>query len=266
MQTPSKGSDKDTSIFIIVNYFLYSAIVSSMTLPEVCPLDETQTCKGRECHLFCLEWRTREPNCLIGYGTTSKIKSGKVDRNRDTYAEDTFRKLGRQPLSKRRKNVSEKGDWIPRRLAEEPAKRPAERKEASLTQSQEFQEIITKIPEGSKKTHDERLRERYNASEIEKTSGLESSRLREEPAEQNPIICARTQPRIQEKPRIPEKVISRDKHTTIFTPFDTDKKDNSYLPRREEAKKPPENREKRKKLDKVIEIDLPDTYEEDFWS
>lgn len=99
-----------------------------------------------------------------------------------------------------------------------------------------------------------------------KTSRLESSRLREEPAEQNPIICARTQPRIQEKPRIPEKVISRDKHTTIFTPFDTDKKDNSYLPRREEAKKPPENREKRKKLDKVIEIDLPDTYEEDFWS
>ena len=81
LQTPSKGSDKDTSIFIIVNYFLYSAIVSSMTLPEVCPLDETQTCKGRECHLFCLEWRTREPNCLIGYGTTSKIKSGKVDRN-----------------------------------------------------------------------------------------------------------------------------------------------------------------------------------------
>ena len=236
-----------------------------MTLPEVCPLDENQTCKGRECHLFCLEWRTREPTCLIGYSTTSKIKSGKVDRNRDTYAEDTFRKLGRHPLSKR-KNASEKGDWTPTRLIERPTKRPAERKEASFTQSQEFQEAITKTPERSKKIHDKRLRERYNASEIEKASIRLESRLREEPAEQNPIICAKTQPRIQEKPRIPDKVISRDKHTTIFATFDTDKKNNSYLLRGEKAKQPPENREKRKKLDEVMEIDLPDTYDEDFWS
>lgn len=234
-----------------------------MTLPEVCPLDESQTCKGRECHLFCLEWRTREPTCLIGYSTTSKIKSGKADRNRDTYAEDTFRKLGRQPLSKR-KNVSEKGDWTPTRLTERPTKRPVERKEASFTQNRNFQEEAIKIPDlQPEKNHDERLR----ASEAEKASIRLESRLRKEPSEKSPVICAKTQPRIQEKPKTPEKVISRDRHTTIFAAFDADKKDNSRLSGREEkAKQSPENRDKRKKLDEVMEIDLPDTYNEEFWS
>lgn len=238
-----------------------------MTLPEVCPLDESQICKGRECHLFCLEWRTKEPTCLIGYSTTSKIKSGKADRNRDTYAEETFRKLGRQPPSKR-KNVSEKGDWTPTRLTERPQVRPVERKEESFTPSRDFQEVAVRIPDPKpERNHDERLRERYAASDAEKALIRLESRLRSEPAEQNPVICAKTQPKIQEKPRTPEKVISRNKHTTIFVPFDAGKKDNSYLSGKEEkAKESPKNREKRKKLDQVMEIDLPDTYEEEFWS
>jgi hypothetical protein len=238
-----------------------------MTLPEVCPLDESQTCKGRECHLFCLEWRTREPTCLIGYSTTSKIKSGKAERNRDTYAEETFRKLGRQPLSKR-KDVSEKGDWTPRRLAERPPERPVERKEESYTQSRCFQEAAIKKPDPKPEgNHDERLRERYAANDSEKISIRLESRLRKESAEQNPVICAKIQPKIQEKPRAPEKVISRDKHTTIVAAFDADKKDNFYLSGREEkTKKIHEDREKHKKLDKVMDIDLPDTYDEEFWS
>jgi len=250
-----------------------------MTLPEVCPLDESQTCKGRECHLFCLEWRTREPTCLIGYSTTSKIKSGKADRNRDTYAEETFRKLGRQPLPKRN-NVSEKGDWIPSRLAERPPGRHIEKKEENFTQSQPSQEAAIRNPDlkpareavrnpdpKPERNHDERLRERYAASEAEKASVRLEPGFRKESAEQTPVICAKTQPKIQEKPRTPEKVVSRDKHTTIFAAFDADKKDNSYLSGREEkAKKPPENREKRKKLDEAMEIDLPDIYDEEFWS
>lgn len=238
-----------------------------MTLPEVCPLDESQTCKGRECHLFCLEWRTREPTCLIGYSTTSKIKSGKAERNRDTYAEETFRKLGRQPLSKR-KDVSETGDWTPRRLAERPPERPVERKEESFTQSWHFHEAPVQKPDPKPEgNHEERLRERYAASGAEKTSIHLESRLRTESSEQNPVICAKIQPKIQEKPRAQEKVISRDKHTTIFAPFDADKKDNSDLSERDKkVKNPPEDREKRKKLDKVMDIDLPDTYDEEFWS
>ncbi len=237
-----------------------------MTLPEACPLDESQTCKGRECHLFCLEWRTREPTCLIGYSTTSKVKSGKADRNRDTYAEETFRKLGRQPLSKR-KEVSEKGDWIPSRLTKRPPERLVERKEESFTQSRNSQETSVKISEMKpEENHDERLRERYAASDAEKASIRLESRLKTESAEQNPVIYAKTQPKIPEKPKGPEKVISRDRHTTIFAPY-TDKKDNSNRPGREEkAENSPENREKRKKLDKEMEIDLPETYDEDFWS
>ena len=285
-----------------------------MTLPEVCPLDESQTCKERECHLFCLEWRTREPTCLIGYSTTSKIKSGKADRKRDTYAEETFRKLGRQPLSKRKnvsekgdwipkrlterppvrsperpvekkersftqKNVSEKGDWIPKRLTEGPKirspERPIERKERSFTQSRDFQEATVIIPgsqperdhdERLRESHDERLRERYVASDAEKASIRLEPRLKKEAIEQNSVIYAKIQPKIQEKPRTPERVISRDRHTTIFTAFDADKKDNSCLSGREEKTKgASQNREKRKKLEDVMEIDLPDTYDE-FWS
>ncbi|WP_292388514.1 hypothetical protein [Methanosarcina sp. UBA5] len=238
-----------------------------MTLPEVCPLDESQTCKGRECHLFCLEWRTKEPTCLIGYSITSKVKSGKADRNRDTYAEDTFRKLGKQPLSKR-KDISEKGDWIPSRLSKRPQEVPVERKEKSFTQNRYFQETAVKKPDPkSEGNHDERLRERYAPGDAEKASIRLESRLKTVSAEQNPVIYAKTQPKVQEKPKAPEKVISRDKHTTIFAPFDTDKKDNSCLSGRDEkAKQSPNNREKRKKPDKAMEIDLPETYDEDFWS
>ena len=285
-----------------------------MTLPEICPLDESQVCKGRECHLFCLEWRTKEPTCLIGYSATSKIKSGKADRKRDTYAEETFRKLGRQPLSKRKnvsekgdwipkrlterppvrsperpvekkersftqKNVSEKGDWIPKRLTERPQirspERSIERKERNFTQSRDFQEATVIIPgsqpernydERLRESHDERLKERYVASDAEKASIRLEPRLKKEAIEQNSVIYAKIQPKIQEKPRTPERVISRDRHTTIFTAFDADKKDNSCLSGREEKTKgASQNREKRKKLEDVMEIDLPDTYDE-FWS
>ena len=91
--------------------------------------------------------------------------------------------------------------------------------------------------------------------------------MKKEQAEQNPIICAKTQPKVQEKPKAQEKVISRDKHTTIFASCDADEKDSSYPSGREEkTKKPPENKERRKKLDEVMKIDLPDVYDEEFWS
>lgn len=236
-----------------------------MTLPEVCPLDESQTCKGRECHLFCLEWRSREPTCLIGYSTTSKIKSGKAGRNRDTYAEDTFRKLGRQPLSKR-KDVSEKGDWTPSRLTNKSSDQSVEKNDNRLSKNRYFQETDVKKPElKPEENHDER--QRYAPSDAEKASIRLESGLKIEPVEQNPVIHAKIEPKFQEKPKAPEKVISRDKHTTIFAPFNNDKKDDSCLPGREEKViKSAENKEKRKKLDEAMEIDLPETYDEDFWS
>ncbi|MDD3246582.1 MAG: hypothetical protein PHF18_06995 [Methanosarcina sp.] len=266
-----------------------------MTLPEVCPLDETQTCKGLECHLFCLEWRTREPTCLIGYNATSKVRSGMDDRKKDTYAEDTFRKLGRQPLP-RMKNSSDKGDWAPTRPVELPPERPVERREEKPSQNTEKNAqkyffgcreapVAAKTEkcheESHEKCHEEshekgpekRLQGRQASNEAEKASLRLESRLKKDPVEEvkeNPIIYAKAQPKAPEKPKTPEKVISRDKHTTIFAACDEAEKKNIYPSGREEkpgkATEKREKMDKRKKLDEVMEIDLPDNYEDEFWS
>ncbi|MDI9394806.1 MAG: hypothetical protein QM426_05045 [Euryarchaeota archaeon] len=243
-----------------------------MTLPELCPLDETQTCKGRDCHLFCLEWRSREPTCLIGYNTTSKVRSNKAGRNKDTYAEDTFRKLGQKPKP-RWKNVSEKGDWTPTRLVERPQKRPVERREerashAAETDSQNLffggrEESRGEKPE---KSPEERLQKRHVADESEKASLRLEARLKKEPLEENSTIYANPQAKVQEKPKVQERVISRDKHATIFSSCEEEKKDIYLFGREEKAEKAIEKRDKRKKLDEAMSIDLPDNYEEEFWS
>jgi hypothetical protein len=257
-------------IFITVNYFLYSALLITMTLPEVCPLDENQKCKGRECHLFCLEWRTREPTCLIGYSTTSKVKSWKDDRKQDTYAEETFRKLGRQPAP-RKKSVSEKGDWIPTRLVENPQGRPVQRKEERSIQDPVAQKPVREYDRRPQQeinvTENENEAENKNENETEKAFIRLGARLKKEPAEEKPIIYGKTQTKLQEKPKVSERVVSSNKHTTIFTSTDKDEKKDFYPPGKEEGtKKSPENKEKRKKFDEVMEIDTPEIYDEEFWS
>ena len=93
------------------------------------------------------------------------------------------------------------------------------------------------------------------------------ARLKKEPAEEKPIIYGKPQPKIQEKPKVPEKIVSSNKHTTIFASSDKDEKKDSYPPGREEkTKKIPDNKEKRRKLDEVMEIDTPEVYDEEFWS
>ncbi|HIH73869.1 MAG TPA: hypothetical protein HA306_00770 [Methanosarcina sp.] len=246
-----------------------------MALPEVCPLDIAQSCKGRECHLFCLEWRTREPTCLIGYNATSKVRSGNAEHNRDTYAEDTFRKRGRQPLP-RWKNVSEKGDWTPTRPVERPQERRLEREEEhSHTAEKDTQKLFfgcrenivdTKPEKSPEEDHGEKLQKGHAGIEAEKASLRLEARLKKDPVEENPIIYAKPQPKAQEKPKVQERVISRDKHATIFASCNEEEKKNIYPPGREEKPgKMAENREKRKRLDEVMEIDLPDN-EEEFWS
>lgn len=63
-------------------------------LPEKCPLDEKSSCKGKQCHLFHVDWRTGEANCIIGYGSSRKTtSSSRVIL--DTYIENTRIKLGK---------------------------------------------------------------------------------------------------------------------------------------------------------------------------
>ncbi len=209
-----------------------------MTLPEICPLGDNQTCKGRECHLFFLEWRTKEPICLIGYSTTSKLKSGKTDRNKDSYAEDTFRKLSGHPVYNR-KDVSEKGDWIPTKLAEKSMEKPAGKIEEKFT-PKNFQKtvVITPGPK-NEKNNDFRPNEMYTAIGAEEASIKLEARMKKESYEGNPSIYTKTQPEVLEKLNLPEKVVSTNKDTTIFISSDTyKKKENSPSNNEENTKEP----------------------------
>jgi hypothetical protein len=93
----------------------------------------------------------KEPICLIGYSATSKLKSGKADRNKDSYAEDTFRKLSGRPACNR-KDIYEKGDWTPTKLAEKSIETSAKRKDAS----ERGDWIPTKFAEKSVEKHTKR--------------------------------------------------------------------------------------------------------------
>jgi hypothetical protein len=177
-----------------------------MTLPKICPLGDNQKCKGLECHLFCLEWRMREPICLIGYSTTSKLKSGKADQNKDTYAEDTFRKLSGHLVYKR-KDVYEKGDWIPTKLAEKSMEKPTERKNVS----ERGDWIPTRLAEKSM----EKPTERKNVSE------------------RGDWIPTRLAEKSMEKPagRIEEKFTPKNsQRTVVITPGLKHEKNNDFRP------------------------------------
>ncbi|KGK99021.1 hypothetical protein LI82_03020 [Methanococcoides methylutens] len=67
-----------------------------MVLPEICPLDNELECKGKNCHLFHVDWRTGEENCTIGYSSTHK-QGNHSDIVSDTYAEETRMRLGYKP-------------------------------------------------------------------------------------------------------------------------------------------------------------------------
>ena len=65
-----------------------------MGIPAKCPLDGKSNCKGKQCHLHHVDWRTKEANCIIGYGSShKKTLSERVVL--DTYIENTKIKLGR---------------------------------------------------------------------------------------------------------------------------------------------------------------------------
>ncbi|MDK2892981.1 hypothetical protein [Methanohalophilus sp.] len=75
-----------------------------MTLPQKCPLGNTDGCRGRDCHLYHIDWRTGEENCSIGYRYTHKTK-GSSHTIEDTYARDV--KLRKMEAARKRTEVVE---------------------------------------------------------------------------------------------------------------------------------------------------------------
>ncbi|MDD3042800.1 MAG: hypothetical protein PHW56_07635 [Methanosarcinaceae archaeon] len=224
-----------------------------MSLPDVCPLDD-KPCKERECHLYCVEWRTHEPLCLVGYGSTGKIGVGKALLE-DTYAENTFKKLGINPVSGKQ-TISAK---------EAEDENPAEKKRGKFKPWPEFpvKKHMDEVPEesnngklrarksvrpeeGLKPEETGRNRETPGHDEAEKASLRHETHLRRNSADEKEL-------RIKKPPEFKEKVVSKDIHATIISSIS-------------EPEKPDEGWKKSRKFNKIMEIDLPDEYEEEFWS
>ncbi len=59
-----------------------------MVLPQKCPLDGTSGCKKKDCHLYHIDWRSGDENCMLGYGNKSKEEK-KGHPIEDNYAHNT---------------------------------------------------------------------------------------------------------------------------------------------------------------------------------
>ncbi|QLC48872.1 hypothetical protein HWN40_00555 [Methanolobus zinderi] len=169
-----------------------------MTLPEVCPRDGVSQCKKADCHLYVIDWRSGDEQCIIGYGSTHKQMSRSAPVV-DTYAERT-------------------------RIKRE-IRRDCPVEEAPAEPSQPRRE--TRIPD----------------------AGPEKP----ETPEKTPLQEAKT-PAYEEPENDPfnEKVVSSDKNTTLIESGES----------RDESQ--PE-RKKKKSIDDVMNLDLPENYEEEFW-
>ncbi|TQD28331.1 hypothetical protein [Methanolobus vulcani] len=160
-----------------------------MTLPDVCPKDGVSQCKKKACHLYVVDWRTGDEQCVIGYRSTHK------ELSRSTPMEDTYAESTRMKLQK---------------------KAPVERKS---------------WPEPEQST--------------ERRQHLQRQPV---PAEA-PTEIAGLPPKEPMSPVCQEEVVVNDKDTTVFEARKDDQKEEK----------------KRKSLDELMDLDLPEDYEEKFW-
>ena len=177
-----------------------------MTLPDVCPRDGVSQCKKADCHLYIIDWRSGDEQCIIGYSSTRK-KMSKSSPVVDTYAERT--RLKRETKSERTFT------------REQPART-----------FQETGSTETRLPQP-------------------KPAGHRSP----EPIHSETKSSPKPEPVVQDessKDRFNEKVVSSDKDTTLIESDITSDSCQS-------------SEKKRKSIDDVMNLDLPDNYEEEFW-
>ncbi len=176
-----------------------------MTLPDVCPKDGISRCKKKECHLYVVEWRTGDEQCIIGYRSTHKELTRSVPME-DTYAERTRIRL-EQSKGREMNPCPEAGDTR------------------------------------SKKKH----LERKVPGSVQEDAGIQKDNVVEEAIE---TIVASPE-RKQFVPVEGGEIVIDDKDTTVIESRNVDEKVR-------------DNR-KRKSLDEMMDLDLPENYEEEFW-
>ena len=160
-----------------------------MTLPDVCPRDGVSHCKKKACHLYVVEWRTGDEQCVIGYRSTHKELSKSIPME-DTYAQSTRMRLGKQ-------KERESRPWP------EPAVGEAEVRKHLERQRPDNVETIVATPE------------------------------------RKPVAVMSQ-----------EEIVVNNKDTTVIeSRHSGEKKDDR----------------KRKSLDELMDLDLPENYEKEFW-
>ncbi|WP_292467894.1 hypothetical protein [Methanolobus sp.] len=170
-----------------------------MTLPDVCPRDGVSHCKKKACHLYVVEWRTEDEQCVIGYSSTHKQLS-KSTPMEDTYAEKTRTRI--------ETNMAEKTSWP-----------------KAVSEGLKREHLKRAVP-------DVEVVETYVEAKVEAPSqGLTDES----------VTSVRH-----------EEVVVSNKDTTVIES------------RQNDGDKGKEDR-KRKSLDEVMDLDLPEGYEEEFW-
>jgi hypothetical protein len=195
-----------------------------MTLPDVCPRDGAPSCKKTACHLYVVDWRSGDEQCIIGYRSTHKglSKSSPVV---DSYAQDTRRKLG------------DKRDHKSPELCQE-ARQP---EEVRHMDSPREPGVASREEVRSVHLADVSSSALHKAPDATSIDGVKSW--------QRPDVQSRNACEGPES-ELCEEVTVNTKNTTVI--------ESRELPREEPPKK-------RKSLDDVMNLDLPDNYEEEFW-
>lgn len=220
-----------------------------MTLPDICPRDGASHCKKNACHLYVVDWRSGDEQCIIGYRSTHKSlsKSAPVV---DSYAQDTRRrfgdKSGHEPLGSypKEKQVTEVRQATTAQRGQEPVILPSEK-----AQNEEIRQVTTHSSADTSVAEGARSRHWADIPSIKSLRDAGANSKEEVKSWQRPDVrSGNAQKEISEM---------REEVTVINT------KNATVIESREVQQDHPSK--KRKSLDDVMNLGLPDNYEEEFW-
>lgn len=223
-----------------------------MTLPDICPRDGASHCKKNACHLYVVDWRSGDEQCIIGYRSTHKnlSKSAPVV---DSYAQDTRRRFGN-------KNNQEPLGLYPK-----------EKQMTEVRQVTNVQKNSGHVELYDRRMQKEEVRQLVDTPKIQEVAPVlaEEAKPRywaEVPSVRSlkePGAGARDEVRSWQRPDTrsgsAQQEISelREEVTVINT------KNTTVIESREASQEQPSK--KRKSLDDVMNLGLPENYEEEFW-
>lgn len=119
-----------------------------MVLPDICPQNNDPHCRGKQCYLYHIDWRTGEENCSIAYGHDRK-GAAQNEPVRDTYAEDAKKRLGYRSEPKVNEGISGSPtlEKVPIKEEKEIVAQPSEIKETVVLESKDTTVIESHISE-----------------------------------------------------------------------------------------------------------------------